>query len=487
MSTSAADHPRPEVERDHEGEGVHNAIGEDRGLSGRQSEARVCGQRQGPDRDQVPREGRETFPDDVLVGPPVDEPGDDQSGRIAAEDLKDREQRRRDSLHGRIRAKEPRREAPEGQEQDSADEFRVAGRGGRRHEGPPRNRPGRGSRRGASPEVEGDDDDDGIDEDGWDRSPSEQEVGVGPGDDQADRSPHAAVREAQGLPDARGKVFGHAAERSASRLRLPRTGVGITRTRRSPATPAAGGPRSHRHRGSVPPGSPGRHSPKAATRRSGRRTPGARIGPPRSLSGSGRLAPTPRRWMASSEPPPGKEFQAGRRPGTAGELAGELNLTPQAIYHHIRKLRDAGMVEVAREQRVDHFIETYYRATAEIFNMSHGSGTSSAYHEEKVAESLKALLRIGLTVRDDPTLASRLVELEKRMDQIGEKQSWADAIAGLEDVDFFVKQGVDHLAKLLMMSDKEFNEYLNLIREERKLLRSLKESPEKVEVVARKA
>ena len=64
---------------------------------------------------------------------------------------------------------------------------------------------------------------------------------------------------------------------------------------------------------------------------------------------------------------------------------------------------------------------------------------------------------------------------------------WADAIAGLEDVDFFVKQGVDHLAKLLMMSDKEFNEYLNLIREERKLLRSLKESPEKVEVAARKA
>ena len=145
------------------------------------------------------------------------------------------------------------------------------------------------------------------------------------------------------------------------------------------------------------------------------------------------------------------------------------------------------MVEVAREERVDHFIETYYRATAEIFNMSHGSGTSSAYHEEKAAESLKALSRIGLTVREDPTLASRLVELEKRMDQIGEKQNWADAIAGLEDVDFFVKQGVDHLAKLLMMSDKEFNEYLNLIREERKLLRSLKESPEKVEAVARKA
>src|SRR5207249_2735309 len=74
---------------------------------------------------------------------------------------------------------------------------------------------------------------------------------------------------------------------------------------------------------------------------------------------------------------------------TVSQIAGELNLTPQAIYHHIRKLRDAGMVEVAREERVDHFIETYYRATAEIFNMSHGSGTSSAYHEEKAAESLE--------------------------------------------------------------------------------------------------
>jgi DNA-binding transcriptional ArsR family regulator len=172
---------------------------------------------------------------------------------------------------------------------------------------------------------------------------------------------------------------------------------------------------------------------------------------------------------------------------TVSQIAGELNLTPQAIYHHIRKLRDAGMVEVAREERVDHFIETYYRATAEIFNMSHGSGSSSAYHEEKAAESLKALATIGLAVREDPTMASRLVELEKRMEQIGEKQNWADAIAGLEDVDFFVKQGVDHMSKLLMMNDKEFNEYLNLVREERKLLRTLLEPAEKVEAVARKA
>jgi DNA-binding transcriptional ArsR family regulator len=172
---------------------------------------------------------------------------------------------------------------------------------------------------------------------------------------------------------------------------------------------------------------------------------------------------------------------------TVSQIAGELNFTPQAIYHHIRKLRDAGMVEVAREERVDHFIETYYRASAEIFNMSHGQGSSQGYAEEKAAESIKALSKIGLKVREDSTAAARLVELEKRMEQIGQEGKWSEVIAGLPDVDFFVKQGVGHLAKLLTMSDKDFAEYLNLIKEERKLLRSLVDEPPKVAVTVRKA
>jgi DNA-binding transcriptional ArsR family regulator len=172
---------------------------------------------------------------------------------------------------------------------------------------------------------------------------------------------------------------------------------------------------------------------------------------------------------------------------TVSQIAGELNLTPQAIYHHIRKLRDAGMVEIAREERVDHFIETYYRASAEIFNMSHGEGSSQRFAEEKAAESIKALSKIGLKVREDPTAAARLVELEKRMEEIGQEGKWSETIASLPDVDFFVKQGVGHLAKLLTMSDKDFTEYLNLIKEERKLLRSLVEEPPKVTVTVRKA
>lgn len=52
---------------------------------------------------------------------------------------------------------------------------------------------------------------------------------------------------------------------------------------------------------------------------------------------------------------------------TVSQIAEDLGKTPQVIYHHIRKLLDADMVEVAKEVRIDHFIETYYRATAEVF------------------------------------------------------------------------------------------------------------------------
>ncbi len=54
---------------------------------------------------------------------------------------------------------------------------------------------------------------------------------------------------------------------------------------------------------------------------------------------------------------------------TVSQVAEEIDLTPQAVYHHIRKLVEGEMVEVSREVRVDHIIESYYRATAECFHI----------------------------------------------------------------------------------------------------------------------
>ncbi len=41
----------------------------------------------------------------------------------------------------------------------------------------------------------------------------------------------------------------------------------------------------------------------------------------------------------------------------------------QSIFHYPNV--DKGLVDIAKEERVDHFIETYYRAAAEIFSSSY--------------------------------------------------------------------------------------------------------------------
>jgi len=162
---------------------------------------------------------------------------------------------------------------------------------------------------------------------------------------------------------------------------------------------------------------------------------------------------------------------------TVSQIAGELHLTPQAIYHHVRKLKDAGLIEIAREERVDHFIETYYRATAEVFHLSHGEGKSRKIEEQQALEALQNLSKIGVAVKVDEGSASKLVSIQNRMQNLGCKQEWTDEVSDLEDVDFFGKQQLLEYACYLFMSEAEFKEYCELHNEIRHLLRSKLVSP----------
>lgn len=158
---------------------------------------------------------------------------------------------------------------------------------------------------------------------------------------------------------------------------------------------------------------------------------------------------------------------------TVSQIAEELSKTPQAIYHHIRKLRDAGMIEVAREERVDHFIETYYRSTAEVFNFSYGTGELGKEHARReVRQALESLPRLGIDVQFDDETISELVDLQTRIDSLGSETEFEAKSTELEDVDFLVKQSVGKYARRMTMSDKEFEEFMRLTREFRNLLRS---------------
>jgi DNA-binding transcriptional ArsR family regulator len=155
---------------------------------------------------------------------------------------------------------------------------------------------------------------------------------------------------------------------------------------------------------------------------------------------------------------------------TVSQIAEALNRTPQAIYVHIRKLVQTGMVEVAREERVGHFIETYYRSTAEVFEFSYGRERSERYAEQEVTEGLQALTKLGLRVRLDKERVSELVEVLRKIDTIGADPKLEETVAQLEGVGFMGKQKVAMYTKFLFMTDKQFKEWLNLYQRFRTLL-----------------
>jgi DNA-binding transcriptional ArsR family regulator len=159
---------------------------------------------------------------------------------------------------------------------------------------------------------------------------------------------------------------------------------------------------------------------------------------------------------------------------TVSQIADQLNLTPQTVYHHIKRLVEAGMVEVTREVRVDHLIESYYMATAEVFHLTVGktSGGKETLNEMIIA-SLEALKRLGFDITYTDKDVAQLAELTMERAECCSAKAYEDAISKLEDVDLFTKEDVQEYAALLSMSDKQLEEQDEIDLKFRKLLRSL--------------
>lgn len=161
---------------------------------------------------------------------------------------------------------------------------------------------------------------------------------------------------------------------------------------------------------------------------------------------------------------------------TVSQLADELGKTPQAIYHQIKILLDMGLVEVAKEERVEHFIETYYRATAEVFEVVHGEQPAGE-REKQFREALEVLTRLGINVNTDEDTLRRMVKIEERMSDRGLSQDLEEKISQLDDAGFFTRQHAAKAAQLATMTDKQFEEMLADERQLRELLTSSRVKP----------
>jgi DNA-binding transcriptional ArsR family regulator len=163
---------------------------------------------------------------------------------------------------------------------------------------------------------------------------------------------------------------------------------------------------------------------------------------------------------------------------TVSQLAADLHVTTQAIYHQIKKLLEVGLVDVAREERVDHFIETYYRAAAEVFEFHHGEA-GSREAEKHFKEAFEALSKVGLDVKVDEEVVHKVAEVHAGMDKIGLPAELEERISQLDDVAFFTKSKVYELAQLALISDKQFEQMIASQKALRKLMTSSVEREKK--------
>jgi len=164
---------------------------------------------------------------------------------------------------------------------------------------------------------------------------------------------------------------------------------------------------------------------------------------------------------------------------TVKEISSELDLTTQNIYHHMKRLQEAGLVQVSHERRSGHLIESYYTATADTF----------FYYDDKMEvktiqsfiDVLNGLNERGIQVEVSEENASKLSELHtKRSKLLNTPSIVYDLCASCSFSGFFMKFGpmnplllsqILHYSSIINMADEDFEESLELTRKLRQFLR----------------
>jgi DNA-binding transcriptional ArsR family regulator len=155
---------------------------------------------------------------------------------------------------------------------------------------------------------------------------------------------------------------------------------------------------------------------------------------------------------------------------TVSQIAESLNKTPQNIYHHIRKLVDGGLVEVTREERTENFVERYYRATAEIFEVTHGS-VKEDFDKIESKAFLKSMSSAGLVGPVDDRVLTKAVKILEETRSISFDPHLVKRLEEIDDTALAIRLHTMDYAQVLLMSEAQFDEYQRLQKELRDVLR----------------
>jgi DNA-binding transcriptional ArsR family regulator len=157
------------------------------------------------------------------------------------------------------------------------------------------------------------------------------------------------------------------------------------------------------------------------------------------------------------------------------QIASNLELTPQAIYHHIKKLLDADLVTIEREERVGHLIESYYRATAEAFLCTVGVTPSGRdFFEKQMKTTLEYLVKIGFDLKFNDDDVELLIDKQDEMLKCYENSNFDENIKdSIGEIDNSTYSLIKEYGSLLSMTDEEFIKRQKLTKEFRDALQGL--------------
>ena len=149
---------------------------------------------------------------------------------------------------------------------------------------------------------------------------------------------------------------------------------------------------------------------------------------------------------------------------TVSQIASQVGLTPQTVYHHIRKLRKAGLVEVSKEVRTEHIVESFYRATAGYFHFVNGSCASECKGMEWLREILNGLGNLGLEVNLSDKETAGILKLGEELKRRWEDPDIVGKIYDMDDIDPSVGHDLGEFAMMMRMNEREFAKHLETQR-----------------------
>ena len=88
-------------------------------------------------------------------------------------------------------------------------------------------------------------------------------------------------------------------------------------------------------------------------------------------------------------------------------------------------------------------------------------------------DTLLSLDKLGIKVQVEEDTVAQIIKTQGEIETFGGKQDLEENVSKLDDVDFLGKQELASVATMISLTDKQFQEWLELQRELRKLLRGL--------------